>query len=184
MRIARLFVPPLCLAIAMAISVVAQTERKAGLWKMNLTRRQQRIGESQAMSVPLPANIPTETKEYLEVCVSQEMLEKFGAPLPRLEGDCTVSHVTMKATAMTAKFSCRGEMAVMGSIKSNWANPSRITSTIHYSGTVQSTASRMGPGPLNESAVQIPVEWNVESNSTYVGPDCGSVPPLPMPAVQ
>jgi hypothetical protein len=57
-------------------------------------------------------------------------------------------------------------MAGSGTVAATWVDAGDAQTTVHFTGSMQ-----MGP----RSA---PVEWTMKSNSTYKGPDCGSVKPM------
>jgi hypothetical protein len=75
----------------------------------------------------------------------------------------------MSPGGMTADWICSGMMAGNGSIESTFIDSDHATTKVHFSGSMQ-----MGPNPT-------PVEYTMDSTSTYKGADCGSVKPPPMP---
>lgn len=111
------------------------------------------------------------TTRTSEVCLTQEMMDKYGAPLNASQPgeDCTVSNVVRKPDGMTAEMTCTGRMNAHATIDSSWSG-NTAHATVHFTGT-----SQMGPNST-------PVEYTVVSDSTYKGADCGSVKPLAMPA--
>jgi hypothetical protein len=65
---------------------------------------------------------------------------------------------------------CTGKMNGQATLASSWPGGTTAQGTMHFTGTMQTGANA------------IPVEYTVQTTSTYKGPDCGSVKPLPMPA--
>jgi hypothetical protein len=118
------------------------------------------------------ANPFAPTTRTSDVCLTQEMIDKFGAPFanPQAQESCTTSNVVLKPTSMSAEMTCTGKMNAHATIESSWPGGNTAHGTVHFTGTMQMGAN------------SIPVEYTVESTSTYKGADCGSVKPLPMPA--
>jgi hypothetical protein len=104
-----------------------------------------------------------------EVCLTQEMIDKFGAPMPTGQGGCTISNIVLKPASMTAEMTCTGKMNGHATLESSWPGGNTAHGKMHFTGAMQMGANAA------------PVEYTVESTSTYKGADCGSVKPLPMP---
>jgi hypothetical protein len=148
----------ICLCLfAVTITASSQAIRKPGLWEMTTNMSWQKS--------PMPAgvNLPPGMKSpfsgmttTMQVCLTQEMIDKYGAPVSQNQRDCKVENVVMHATSMTADLICNGKM-------------NTATGRTHFAGTMQ----------MGQNAT--PVEWTVDYTSSYKGPDCGSVKPLPMP---
>ncbi|MGB8259695.1 MAG: DUF3617 family protein [Terracidiphilus sp.] len=167
-----------CLA-AMAALVWAQAVRKAGLWEVTsqMTWQQSPLppGMQMPAGMPNPFNQPPRTNQ---VCLTQAMIDRYGAPVPqaqnpRGQNDCKMSNVVLTANSMTAEMTCTGSMNGHGTMQSTWQGDT-AKGKLHFTGTMQGGGPGGGGGPR-------PVEWTVESTSTYKGPDCGSVRPAPMP---
>jgi hypothetical protein len=75
----------------------------------------------------------------------------------------------MHTNSMTADLVCSGRMNGKGEIFSSWPDGNTAKGKVHFAGSMQ----------MGQNAT--PVEWTVNSTSTYKGPDCGSVKPMPMP---
>jgi hypothetical protein len=105
------------------------------------------------------------------VCITQAMIDKFDGPPPQTSGGCQMTNYNRTATGMTGTMVCTGQMSGNGNFEAHW-NPVTATgvSKIHFTGTMT-----MGQRST-------PVEWTMDTTSTYKGPDCGSVKPPPMPA--
>jgi hypothetical protein len=148
---------------ALALFAWAQANRKPGLWEMTSSMTWQKS--------PMPAgmSMPGGGPHTMQVCLTQAMIDKYGAPTPQSRnGDCQVSNVVLKATGMTADWVCSGRMAGKGTVESSWTDPDHAAGKVHFAGAMQ-----MGPN-------SVPVEYTMEYTSVFKGPDCGSVQPAPM----
>lgn len=159
--------------LAISILAVAQAVRKPGLWEMSATMSWQKT--PMPPGVTLPAGVPNPfapSTHTRDVCVTQEMIDKYGAPVipPQSQQNCTVSNVVIKADSMSAEMTCTGRMSGHATIESAWPGGSTAHGTIHFTGTMQ-----MGTHPA-------PIEYTIETTSTYKGADCGDVKPLSLPA--
>jgi hypothetical protein len=152
----------LCLFV-LAIFAWAQSVRKPGLWEMTATMTWQQSPMPAGMTMP-----PVTTNT--QVCLTQEMINKYGAPMPQSRnGDCKIANVVLHATSMTADWICSGRMPGKGTLESSWADPNHAIGKVHFVSTIQ-----MGPN----SKI---IEYTINTSSVYKGPDCGSVAPPPMP---
>jgi hypothetical protein len=161
----------ICL-IAVSIFAFAQAVRKPGLWSMTSTVTWQKSPMPPGMNMPQGMQNPfAPTTRTTDVCLTQEMIDKFGAPMAysQAQESCTVSNVVLKPTSMSAEMNCTGRMNAHATMESSWAEGNTAHGTMHFTGSMQ-----MGSN-------SIPVEYTVETTSTYKGADCGSVKPLPMP---
>jgi len=156
------------IAFAVAVAAWAQVGRKAGLWEMNSTMTWQKSPMLAGMSMPQNTNSPfgggTHTSQ---VCLTQAMIDKYGAPIPQSRGGCTTSNIQLKPNGMTADWTCTGMMAGKGTLVGTWTDADHSTSTVHFVGSMQ-----MGPNTM-------PVEYTISATSAYKGADCGSVKPMP-----
>jgi hypothetical protein len=151
-----------CCLFALALAALAQAVRKPGLWEMTTNMVWQQSPMPNGMT--MPGGGPHTT----QVCLTQAMVEKYGAPMPQ-NRDCQVSNVVMRATSMTADWVCTGRMAGKGTLESSWAIPDQAKGKVHFVGTI----------PMGANSKTI--EYTIESTSVFKGSDCGSVKPLPMP---
>jgi len=151
-----------CCLFAMTITASAQAVRKPGLWEMttNMTWQQS--------PMPNGMTMPGGGPHTMQVCLTQAMIDKYGAPVSQTQRDCKIVNVVMHTSSMTADLVCSGRMNGKGEMQSSWSGNTAI-GKMHFAGTMQ-----MGPNST-------PVEWTTNTTSTYKGPDCGSVKPLPMP---
>jgi hypothetical protein len=98
-----------------------------------------------------------------DVCITQELLDRFGAPLPKLNGDCRVTRLDKQASSVSAEMVCTGATVGKATMQSTWSGD-HATGSIHFVGTVPR-----------------PTEWTSNSTSVFKSADCGSVKPFPMP---
>jgi hypothetical protein len=152
---------------AMALTSQAQS-RKAGLWEVtsNMTWQQSPFpaGMSAPPNSPFGGGAHTST-----VCITQEQIDKYGAPPPQTRGDCQVSNFNKQATGVSAEMTCTGSMSGKGTFSASWTDEEHSTSKVHFTGTLQA-----GPSPK-------PVEWTVDSTSVFKSADCGNVKPIAPP---
>ncbi len=148
----------------MAAFAAAQANRKPGLWEMTSTMTWQQSPMPGGMTMPGGGAHTT------QVCITQAMIDKYGAPVPQSRNNqCQVANVQMKTGGMTADWICTGPMTGKGTVESSWTDPDHSTSKVHFVGSMQ-----MGPNAT-------PVEYTIVAASAYKGSDCGSVKPAPMP---
>jgi Protein of unknown function (DUF3617) len=168
MRRAIIRIALFCGLAAVVIFAVAQGTRKPGLWEMTTEMTWQQSPMPPNMSAP-PAPPFGSGKHVFQVCLTQAMIDRYGAPVPQSHGGCQISNAVKETNSMTADWVCTGMMSGKGTVESHWSDDEHATGKIHFVGTMQ-----MGPNP-------VPVEWTTESTSVYKGADCGSVQPMPMP---
>ena len=158
----------LCLAF-IAVLAIAQGTRRPGLWESTTSMTFQQ--SPFPPNIQMPPNSPFGGGSHVtQVCVTQEMIDRYGGPAPQSRGDCQMSNMVKRDNGMTADWVCTGQMAGRGNLETTWTEDGHSHTKIHFTGTMQ-----MGPRST-------PVEWTMDSTSTYKGADCGSVKPLQMPA--
>jgi hypothetical protein len=159
-----------CCLFAVAALAWAQAVRKPGLWEMTTTMTWQKSPMPAGMTMPAGMKSPfSGTTTTTQVCLTQAMIDKYGAPVPQSNKACKITNVVMKTGSMTADMVCSGPMNGEGTLESSWSGDSTAKGKMHFTGTMQS-----GPNAM-------PVEWTSESTSTYKGADCGSVKPMTVP---
>jgi hypothetical protein len=168
MRKTRVWIALSCCLLALAAFAWAQSSRKPGLWEMTSTMTWQQSPMPAGMQAP-PNSPFAGGPRTTQVCLTQAMIDKFGAPMPQSRSGCQISNVALKANSMSADWICNGMMVGKGSIESSWADPDHAKGKVHFAGNIQ-----MGQNSM-------PVEYTIESSSIYKGPDCGSVQPVQMP---
>jgi hypothetical protein len=151
-----------CCLFSLALAAGAQANRKPGLWEITTDMTWQQS--------PMPAGMtmPGGGPHTQQVCLTQAMIDKYGAPMPQ-NRDCQVSNVVMKAAGMTADWVCSGRMVGKGTLESSWAVPDHAKGKVHFVGTI----------PMGANSRTI--EYTIDSSSVFKGSDCGSVKPPPMP---
>jgi hypothetical protein len=148
----------------MSLLASAQANRKPGLWEMTSTMTWQQSPMPEGMTMPGGGAHTT------QVCITQAMIDKYGAPFPQSRNNqCQIANVQMKPGGMTADWICTGAIAGKGTVEGSWIDADHSTSKVHFTGSMQ-----MGPNPA-------PVEYTIVASSVYKGADCGSVKPAPMP---
>jgi hypothetical protein len=154
-----------CCLLAAAGFAGAQSSRKPGLWEVTSTMSFEKSPLPPGMQAP-PGSPFSGAPRTSQVCVSQAMIDKYGGPPPNPgRGDCQMAGVSIKPGGMTGTMTCTGQMAGTGTVEMTFTDPASAQTKVHFTGTLQ-----MGP----RSA---PVEWTMEANSSFKGPDCGSVKP-------
>lgn len=167
----RIWIPMGCCLLAFSTIASAQSSRRPGLWEMTTIVTWQQTPMPPGMTMPAGMQSPfAPTTRTTQVCLTQAMIDKYGAPVPKSNNDCKISNVVMHASSMTAEMVCTGRMNARATLESSWGEGNIARGHVHFVGTMQ-----MGPNSR-------PVEWTVNSTSVYKGPDCGSVKPMPMPA--
>lgn len=148
-----------------------QTRQKPGLWEVTATMSMAGMPQMPAMPQGAPQMASPFAPHTSQVCVTQAMIDKYGGPNPNPpHGDCKLSDVVTKPTGMTAKITCTGQMNATGTVESSWTDANSTHSTVHIVGN-------MAMGQMNH-----PMDMTMKADSTYKGPDCGSVKPMEMPA--
>jgi hypothetical protein len=159
-----------CLILTLAVFAWAQAIRKPGLWEMTSTTTWQKTPLPPGMTLPPGAGDPfAPTTRTSTVCLTQEMIDKYGAPIPTNNSDCAISNVVLKTSSMTADMVCTGRMNTKATLESSW-DGNIAHGKVHFVGTMQ----------MRQSSV--PVEFTVTTTSVYKGAECGSVKPLAMPS--
>ncbi len=161
MRNIRVWITMGCCLLAVTIFAWAQANRKPGLWTVTTNMTWQHSPMPQGMT--MPGGGPHTT----QVCLTQAMLDKYGAPMTQ-DKDCKITNVIMKASGMTADMVCTGMMNGKGNITATWTDGSHTNGKVHFAGSMQAGSSPM------------PIEWTVESTSVFKSTDCGSVKPMPI----
>jgi hypothetical protein len=160
-----------CGAMATAMLLMAQPDRRPGLYEMTSNMTWQQSPFPAGMQMPPGANAAFGGGPHTtQVCITQQMIDRYGGPVPQSRGNCQMSNVVKKSDGMTADWVCTGAMNGKGTVESSWTEDGRSKSKVHFTGEMQ-----MG----QRSA---PVEWTMESTSVFKGSDCGNVKPPPIPA--
>jgi hypothetical protein len=155
-----------CCLFSLALSA---QERKPGLWEMTTVMTWQQSPMPPGM--PAGANSPFGGgPRTTQICLTQEQIDKYGAPVSESR-DCQVINIVKNSSKMHAEMVCTGRMSGRGSLDSSFGDGIHAKGKVHFVGTIE-----LGPQGSK------PVEWTSESTSTYKGPNCGTVKPLPTSA--
>ena len=165
MRKFRFWVPVAGCMVGCALLLMAQANRKPGLYEMNSTMTWQQS--------PMPAGMqmPGSSPHTQQVCITQAMIDKYDGPPPQSRGECQMKNMVKNPDGMSADYVCTGHIAGTGKVEAHWTETGESHSKIHFTGTLE-----MGQRGSH------PVEWTMETTSVFKGSDCGSVKPLAMPA--
>jgi hypothetical protein len=160
----------LCCLLLIATILAWAQGRKPGLWEITSTVTLQQSPFPPGMQ--MPASSPLAAGPHVaQVCLTQAMIDKYGAPLPQSQSsDCSFTNVNKTDHGMSADMVCSGRMTGKGTVESSWPDAEHAKGTTHFTGTV---TTRNGSAPL---------EWTRDSTSVFKSADCGDVKPSPMPA--
>ena len=173
MRKTRLWIPAACCVAASALLLMAQPNRRPGLYETTSTMTWQQSPLPPGMQMPGGANNPFSGAPHTtQSCITQQMIDKYGGPTPQESprSQCHLANLNKTEAGMTADYVCTGGFTGTGHFTSTWSGEGTANMKIHFTGNMQ-----MGPQSR-------PIEWTIDATSTYKGPDCGSVRPVPMPA--
>jgi Protein of unknown function (DUF3617) len=173
MRRMRILITLGCSFLAMSTLALAQG-RKPGLWEITTTTTMQQSpfppgmanGPQGAAANPLFGGAP----RTMQVCLTQAQIDKYGAPIPEMHGNCQLNNLVKKSDSMSAEMVCTGSMNGKANLESTWPDSEHAKGKVHFSGTIQA-----GPNPR-------PIEFTAESTSVFKGADCGTVKPMATPA--
>jgi hypothetical protein len=161
-----------CCAAVLVTSVYGQSKQQPGLWEV--TTQISMGGAMQMPQMPPGVNLPAALNPFApktsQLCVTQAMIDKYGAPYsnpPR--SNCQVTDIQTKPDGMTATVKCTGNMDATGTVQSTFVDSTTTKTTMHIIGTMQQGSRNM------------PVDMTVQSTSVFKGADCGSVKPVAMP---
>jgi hypothetical protein len=153
-------------ACVLAVGLFAWAQgRKAGLWQVTSNMSWQQSPFPAGMPM-MGAHGPGGGNHTTKICVTQEQIDKYGAVPPRTQRDCQITNIVKRPNGMTAEMVCTGSMSGKGTIVSTWVSDTQATNKLHFVGTMAMGADSK------------PVEWTVESSSTFEGADCGKVKPF------
>jgi hypothetical protein len=166
MRLSRMAAIAGVAVLALCVFAWAQS-RKPGLWEVTSTMTWDKS--------PFPAGMGAHGgamgggPHTMQMCVTQEQIDKYGGPQPQTQRDCQLTNIEKKPNGMTAEMTCSGAFSGKGTVTNSWTGDSRSHSKIHFVG-----AMAMG-------ANTTPIEWTVESTSVFKSSDCGKVKPFEAP---
>jgi hypothetical protein len=146
--------------LALALIAWAQAP-KAGLYEVTNRMTWQQSPFPEGMQAPPGSGTP----HTANACVTQAQIDKYNGPKPQANGGCQISNIQKLENGMTADMTCTGPMKGKGTVVTTWIDSSHSKSKVHFTGEMQ-----MGPNTKT-------VEWTVDSEAIYKGPDCGNVKP-------
>jgi hypothetical protein len=150
--------------VVLTANAWAQSMQRPGLWEMTSTMSWQKSPMPGGMT--MPGSGPHTT----QVCLTQEMIDKYGTPPPQSRNNqCQMSNIVKKGNGMSADWVCSGPMAGKGTVEATFTDPDHSTSKVHFLGSMQA-----GPNAM-------PIEYTIDSASVFKGADCGSVKPIVIP---
>ena len=159
-----------CCAMGPVLCASGQS-RKAGLWEVTSTMTWQQSPIPPEVMAKMPANSPFGGggAQTMQICVTQEQIDKFGSVPPQSRAGCTVTNVVKGANSMSADMVCTGRMGGKGEIRSSWTDEDHAVGKVHF----------LGAMPMGSSTR--PMEWTIDSTSVFKSADCGSVKPFQAP---
>jgi len=150
--------------LAMAFIALAQGPTpKAGLYEVTSKMTWQQSPFPEGMQAPPGAG----AAHSAQVCVTQAQIDKYNGPKPQANRGCEITNIQKRDNGMTAEITCAAPMSGKGTVETTWTDAGHSKSKVHFNGSMQ-----MGQNSKT-------IEWTVESDSNYKGPDCGSVKPAP-----
>jgi hypothetical protein len=151
-------------ALALALLAWAQAP-KAGLYEVNSNMTWQQSPLPPGVQAPAGRSPFGGGPHTTQTCVTQSQIDKYNGLKPDTHGGCQVTNISKHENGMTAEIVCSGAMSGKGTVDSSWTDSGHSKSRIHFTGEIQ-----MGQNSKT-------IEWTVDSEATYKGPDCGSVKP-------
>jgi hypothetical protein len=151
-----IFLPPIALVL-----IAAGLTPKPGLYEVTNRMTWQHSPFPDSMQEKPGSGAP----HTAQTCVTQSQIDKYNGPKPTADGGCQVTNIQKRPAGMTAVMTCTGSMTGKGTIETTWTDSGHSKSKVHFTG-------KMKVGPNSKS-----VEWTIDSQSSFKGPDCGSVKP-------
>lgn len=150
--------------LVVALAALAQHPRpKPGLYEVTNKMTWQQSPFPEGMQAPSRERGAPHTAQ---TCITQAQIDRYNGPKPEASGgSCTITNIRKSANGMTADMSCGPPMSGKGTVETRWIDSGHSRSKIHFTGS-------MHVGQNLKT-----VEWTVDSDSIYKGPDCGSVAP-------
>ena len=149
------------LALALIALAQAPTTPKPGLYEVTSAMTWQQSPFPDGMQTPAGSGAP----HTAQTCITQAQIDKYNGPKPSANRGCQVTNIQKTDGGMTAEISCGAPMAGKGTVETVWTDTGHSRSKVHFNGAMQ-----VGPNSK-------PIEWTLETESSYKGPDCGSVKP-------
>ncbi len=163
------------LTLSLSLVVIPATaagNMKAGLWELTtqsaLTKNMPKISPEQIEQLKQMGVDISQLQSGAvvgKVCVTQEMAEREELPpLNEKEAGCEITKQSRNGATYLMDMRCNnGDLNGTGTSKTVFANSESFSSTANFSGTVRG----------------LPVNDRVDTSGKWVGPDCGSIKPIP-----
>ncbi|MDR3734263.1 MAG: DUF3617 family protein [Acidobacteriaceae bacterium] len=139
--------------------------RKAGLWEMTTTTTWQKAPSIPGAETTMVSGEPHTT----QVCLTQEMIDEYGALLPHSRGQCTIANKIIATNRVSADYVCKGTMSGLGTLESKWSDSEHEKGAIHFVGTVKVGAESQA------------IEWTTVTTTVFKSADCGEMKPQSLP---
>lgn len=153
--------PLFCLStLFLALAVWAQSP-KSGLYEVTNRMTWQQSPFPEGMQAPAGSGAP----HTAETCVTEAQIDKYNGPKPQASGGCQIANIQKHQNGMTAEITCSGSMKGTGTVETVWTDSGHSKSKVHFTGQMQMGAQAKS------------VEWTVDSEAVFKGPDCGTVKP-------
>lgn len=153
--------------VAIGTQARAQENQKAGLWLVANSTRIQQPGEAPGNSNGVGRSAIA--GDGLPVCLTPELIDRYGVILPPSLKDCELTHVQRTDGSFKADMTCKGGYNGFGSVESTWTDPGHVIGKIHFvSKTGEATNARA-------------LAWTQESTAVFKSSDCGGVKPRKIP---
>ncbi len=150
-----------CGFLALALLLWGQT-RKAGLWELTTVQTW-----LQAPAAMRDSTAASGGKRTTDVCLTQEMIDKYGAIVPQIRG-CQITNIVKTGNKMNADMVCTGAMTGKGTLESAAIDSEHAKGKVHFTGSIQAGSN------------SVPVEWTTYSSGTFKSADCGDVKTHPV----
>ena len=145
----------------------AQENRQAGLRLVSTSTRMQQPGQAPANRNGVGSFAVA--GDGLPVCLTQELIDRYGVILPPSPKNCELTHVQRTADSFKADMTCKGGYNGFGSVESTWTDPSHVVGRIRFVSKA---------GPAKDARV---LAWTQESTAAFQSFDCGDVKPRKVP---
>jgi hypothetical protein len=149
--------------VALALAALAQHPKpKPGLYEVTNKMTWQHSPFPDGMKAPSGTGGP----HTAQTCITQAQIDKYNGPKPEAHGgSCQITNIQKSESGMTADMNCGPPISGKGTIETRWIDSAHSKSKIHFTGSMH-----VGKELKN-------VEWTIDTDSIYKGPDCKTVTP-------
>jgi len=149
----------------LALALIAWAQHpvpKPGLYEVTNKLTWQQSPFPDGMQSPKWSDAPHTAR----TCITQAQIDEYNGPKPEAQGgSCQITNIQKRAGGMTAEMSCGPPMKGRGTVEMRWTDSGHSQGKVHFTGSMH----------VGQNLKTI--EWTIDSESTYKGPDCGSVKP-------